>query len=88
MPDYVPEALTERGLLDAYRARPDDQQNDYIGWMTRAKRDEIKAMRLAHTCPGRRCRGMLDELEGSTLYMNMKWKKSRTRDHPPRMDPS
>lgn len=64
MPEYIRTALTERGLMDAYRARPDYQQNDYIGWITRAKRDETKEKRLAQ---------MLDELEGGTRYMKMKW---------------
>jgi uncharacterized protein YdeI (YjbR/CyaY-like superfamily) len=67
MPDYIREALTERNLMDAYHARPDYQQNDYISWITRAKRDETKAKRLAQ---------MLEELEGGKLYMNMKWKKT------------
>jgi uncharacterized protein YdeI (YjbR/CyaY-like superfamily) len=64
MPDHVRHALTERGLMDAYRARPDYQQNDYIGWITRAKRDATKEKRL---------RQMLDELEHGGLYMNMEW---------------
>ena len=69
MPDYIRKALTERKLMDAYRERPDYQQNDYIGWITRAKREETKAKRLAQ---------MLDELEDGKLYMNMKWTKSHT----------
>jgi hypothetical protein len=40
MPDYIREALTERNLLEAYHVRPAYQQNDYIGWITRAKREE------------------------------------------------
>lgn len=64
MPEYIRTALTKRGLMDAYRARPDYQQNDYIGWITRAKRDETKEKRLAQ---------MLDELEGGSRYMKMKW---------------
>jgi uncharacterized protein YdeI (YjbR/CyaY-like superfamily) len=64
MPDYIREALTQRGLMDTYHARPDYQQNDYIGWITRAKREETKQKRLAQ---------MLDELEGGKLYMKMKW---------------
>ena len=64
MPDYIREALTERKLMDAYRERPDYQQNDYIGWITRAKREETKEKRLTQ---------MLDELEGGKIYMNMKW---------------
>jgi uncharacterized protein YdeI (YjbR/CyaY-like superfamily) len=69
-PDYIREALTERQLMDAYRERPDYQQNDYIGTLRviRAKRDETKQKRLAQ---------MLDELEGGKLYMNMKWNPRR-----------
>jgi uncharacterized protein YdeI (YjbR/CyaY-like superfamily) len=55
--------------MDAYRARPDYQQNDYIGWIDRAKREETKQKRLAQ---------MLDELEGGKLYMNMVWNKSQS----------
>ena len=69
MPDYMREALTERNLMDAYRKRPDYQQNDYIGWITRAKREETKEKRLTQ---------MLDELEGGKLYMNMTWTGSHT----------
>lgn len=69
MPDYIRKALVERGLMDAYRARPDYQQNDYIGWIDRAKREETKQKRLAQ---------MLDELEGGKLYMNMVWNKSQS----------
>ena len=71
MPDYGHEALTERKLMDAYRERPDYQQNDYIGSLcvTRAKREETKEQRLSQT---------LDELEGGKLYMNMAWTKSHT----------
>ena len=69
MPDYIREALAERNLMDAYHERPDYQQNDYIGWITRAKRDETKQKRLNQ---------MLDELEGGKLYMNMSWTNNQT----------
>lgn len=65
MPDYVRAALTERGLMNAYHDRPDYQQNDYIGWISRAKREETKEKRLTQ---------MLEELEGGDRYMNMKWR--------------
>ena len=54
MPGYIREALNERKLMDAYRERPEYQQNDYISSLcvTRAKREETKQKRLAHTCPG------------------------------------
>ena len=64
MPDFLREALNQQNLMDAYHARPEYQQNDYIGWITRAKREETKQKRLSQ---------MLDELKGGTLYMNMKW---------------
>ena len=68
MPDYIREALQEHNLMDAYHERPDYQQNDYIGWITRAKRQETKQKRVAQ---------MLEELEGGKLYMNMKWGPNR-----------
>jgi len=69
MPDYIREALIARKLMDAYRERPDYQQNDYIGWITRAKREETKKNRLTQ---------MLDELEGGKIYMKMASKKVNT----------
>ena len=68
MPEYIREALTERKLMDAYHERPDYQQNDYIGWITRAKRDETRQKRLKQ---------MLEELESGKLYMNMRWTSRR-----------
>jgi len=41
MPNDLLQALTERNLLDAYNARPGYQQNDYVGWITLAKRDDF-----------------------------------------------
>lgn len=68
MPDYIREALNSRKLMNAYHERPDYQQNDYIGWITRAKREETKEKRLTQ---------MLEELKGGRLYMNMKWHPKR-----------
>jgi predicted GNAT family acetyltransferase len=62
MPDFVRDALVERGLVEAYRSRPPYQQNDYIGWISRAKRPETRQKRLDQ---------MLDELERGDLYMKM-----------------
>lgn len=62
MPDFVQTALFERGLMDAYHARPAYQQNDYLGWIAKAKREETKLKRLAQ---------MLDELEAGGVYMKM-----------------
>jgi uncharacterized protein YdeI (YjbR/CyaY-like superfamily) len=65
MPDFFREALEARGLMEAYCARPPYQQNDYIGWITRAKRPETQEKRLNQ---------MLDELEKGDVYMKMDWK--------------
>src|SRR5262245_4573453 len=37
MPEFVRAALESRNLIEAYLRRPAYQQNDYIGWITRAK---------------------------------------------------
>ncbi len=71
IPDFVSEALIDSGLLDAYRERPAYQQNDYIGWINRAKRMETKLKRLDQ---------MLDELRRGDVYMKMAWKPG----NPPR----
>ena len=63
MPDFVKQALDEKGLMEAYHKRPAYQQNDYVGWINRAKRQETKEKRL---------RQMLEELERGGVYMNMK----------------
>lgn len=71
MPEFVREALIERGLMDAYRERPPYQQNDYIGWINRAKRDETKQKRLAQ---------MLDELARGDVYMKMDYRPRGPKD--------
>jgi uncharacterized protein YdeI (YjbR/CyaY-like superfamily) len=68
MPDFVKRALEVRGLMEAYRERPPYQQNDYIGWITRAKRQSTQEKRLEQ---------MLDELEMGGVYMNMSHPPSR-----------
>lgn len=65
MPEFVKTALLQRGLLEAYQHRPPYQQNDYIGWINRAKRVETKLKRLDQ---------MLDELERGDVYMKMDYK--------------
>ena len=65
MPDFVHDALLEHDLMDSYLSRPPYQRNDYLGWISRAKRRETKEKRLAQ---------MLAELEDGTKYMNMDWR--------------
>ena len=70
MPGTVREALVERGLMDAYDARPPYQRNDYLGWIARARREETRHKRLDR---------MLDELEAGDRYMKMTWRAGRRR---------
>ena len=63
MPDFVQQALEQHGLVQDYAARPAYQQNDYLRWITRAKREETKCKRLQQ---------MLDELKQGGVYMKMK----------------
>ena len=63
IPEFVTRALIERGLMDTYKDRPAYQQNDYIGWINQAKRQETKEKRLCQ---------MLGELEVGGIYMRMK----------------
>lgn len=68
MPDFIRNALDERGLMGAYQKRPAYQQNDYIGWIDRATREEMKQRRLHQ---------MLYELEVGGVYMNMQHPASK-----------
>ena len=67
IPTFVYETMVKAKVLDAYEARPPYQRNDYIGWITSAKRDETKQKRL---------KIMIAELKKGDVYMNMRWKLS------------
>lgn len=69
MPEFMREALEARSVMEAYNARPPYQRNDYIGWITRAKRIETQEKRFNQ---------MLEELEKGDVYMKMEWTKSHT----------
>ncbi|WP_042461576.1 YdeI/OmpD-associated family protein [Neobacillus dielmonensis] len=64
MPEDVKNKLEEEGLMEKYKVRPPYQQNDYIGWITRAKRPETREKRLKQ---------MIDELYSGNAYMGMKY---------------
>jgi uncharacterized protein YdeI (YjbR/CyaY-like superfamily) len=65
MPGYIKTALEDRNLMGAYLQRPAYQQNDYIGWITRAKLPSTRQKRLEQ---------MLDELFRGDVYMNMAYR--------------
>ncbi len=64
MPTDLEERLIGEGLLDSYRRRPPYQQNDYLGWIARAKRPETREKRVAQ---------MIDELRRGDNYMGMRY---------------
>lgn len=64
MPADVKARLKTRGLTRAYDARPAYQQNDYLGWLARAKLPATRRKRLEQ---------MLSELEQGDVYMKTKW---------------
>ena len=64
MPDAIRTALEDAGLMDEYLERPPYQRNDYLSWITRAKRQDTRGRRLAQ---------MLDELRRGDAYMKMDW---------------
>jgi uncharacterized protein YdeI (YjbR/CyaY-like superfamily) len=69
IPEFIGQALANGALMRAYRSRPPYQQNDYIGWITRAKREQTRAKRLAQ---------MLDELKRGDRYMGMTYRAPAT----------
>ncbi len=64
IPEFVRVALAARGLTALFERRPAYQQNDYIGWISRAKREETVQKRLEQ---------MLSELERGDTYMKMRY---------------
>jgi len=70
MPDVVRDALRARDLMGAYDARPPYQRNDYMSWVTRAKRPETQQKRLET---------MLRELASGSGYMGLPYDTTSSR---------
>ena len=68
IPADVLKELKKHKLLDKYYERPPYQRNDYIGWITRAKREETRQKRLCQK---------INELTDGGLYMKMKYNSIR-----------
>ena len=64
MPQKIRTLLIKHGVLESYNARPPYQQNDYLGWIARAKLDTTKEKRIKQ---------MVGELKQGDVYMKMKW---------------
>jgi uncharacterized protein YdeI (YjbR/CyaY-like superfamily) len=68
MPEFVKAALETEGLMGAFENRPPYQRNDYLGWISRAKRPDTREKRF---------RQMLEELRDGDRYMNMAYQAKR-----------
>ena len=68
MPEFVRTALESRNLIEAYLRRPAYQQNDYVGWITRAKLPATRQKRLEQ---------LLDELFRGDIYMKMSYRPKK-----------
>jgi hypothetical protein len=66
MPEFVRRALLKHDLMHADCERPPYQQNDYLGWISRAKRQATPHKRLLQ---------MLNELRAQNSYMKMAWRQ-------------
>jgi len=64
MPGNVRGALAKKKLVDAFRARPDYQQNEYLKWIATGAGPAAKQQRLDQ---------MLDELEKGGLFKGEPW---------------
>ena len=64
MPGHVRTALAKKNLVDAFRARPDYQQNGYLKWIATAAGPAAKQQRLDT---------MLDELQQGGLFQGEPW---------------
>ena len=62
MPNDVRSALLDAGSMADYDERPRYQRNDYLGWISRARRPGTRQKRIAQ---------MLDELQRGGVYMKM-----------------
>lgn len=68
MPEFVLKALQQAEVLHDYIKRPDYQQNDYIGWIMRARQESTRFKRLQQ---------MIDELKQGGVYMKMEHPASK-----------
>lgn len=62
------ETLVQKKVMDAYRARPPYQKNDYVWWVSSAKQQKTKEKRLNQ---------MVQELKKGDVYMKMKWRQKK-----------
>lgn len=65
MPEDIEKRLIEENLMDVYKSRPPYQQNDYLGWILKAKKPETREKRIVQ---------MIEGLRSGDRYMGMKYR--------------
>jgi len=70
MSSDIKKVLEKGKVLKDYFARPHYQQNDYLGWILRAKREETRLKRINL---------MVSELKKGGVYMGMKHSNSKKK---------
>jgi hypothetical protein len=78
MPSDIKELLTKNELYACYLNRPAYQQNEYIGWILQAKREETRQKRIDQ---------MIDELKAGNVYMKMAYGEKNAKSGPPKAAP-
>lgn len=68
MPRDILARLKKEGVMSDYTARPAYQRNDYLGWIGRAKQEDIREKRISQ---------MIQELKNGGVYMKMGHNPSR-----------
>ncbi|NLG89396.1 MAG: YdeI/OmpD-associated family protein [Clostridiaceae bacterium] len=65
VPEDIEKRLIKENLMEAYKNRPPYQQNDYLGWILKARRPETREKRIVQ---------MIEELRSGDRYMGMKYR--------------
>lgn len=68
IPGFVATALAKHKLVDAFRARPEYQRNDYLVWLDGARLPAQRQQRLAQ---------LIEELGKGDVYMGQPWSPPR-----------
>ncbi len=70
IPEDIQQALEAGELLDVFAARPGNQRNGYISWISESRREVTRRKRV---------RQMLEELYSGDIYRGAAWGTSCAR---------
>ena len=69
LPTKIKNILVKENLFEAYEKRPFYQRNDYLHWITSAKRKDTTNKRIVQ---------MIEELRDGNTYMKMEYKREKS----------